>query len=64
MPEQGVTLMPKDDLLTTAEIERLAQMFVAEGVRKIRLTGGEPTVRRDLVDVVGTSEVLISPVGC
>ncbi|KAI5477327.1 molybdenum cofactor biosynthesis protein [Pseudohyphozyma bogoriensis] len=52
MPESGVPLLPKDNLLTTDEIERVAKMFVREGVRKIRLTGGEPTVRRDLLDVV------------
>lgn len=53
MPEQGVPLLPKDDLLTTDEIERVANLFVKNGVTKIRLTGGEPTVRKDVVDVVG-----------
>lgn len=53
MPEQGVPLLPKDDILSTDEIERVAKMFVGQGVKKIRLTGGEPTVRKDLVDVVG-----------
>ncbi|GAA5900330.1 hypothetical protein JCM6882_002308 [Rhodosporidiobolus microsporus] len=52
MPEQGVPLLPRDDLLTTDEIERVARLFVQNGVSKIRLTGGEPTVRKDLVDVV------------
>ncbi|GAA5888520.1 hypothetical protein JCM5296_001054 [Sporobolomyces johnsonii] len=52
MPEQGVPLLPRDDLLTSDEIERVAQLFVANGVKKIRLTGGEPTVRKDLIDVV------------
>lgn len=54
MPEQGVPLLPKDTLLTTDEIERVAKMFVKSGVQKIRLTGGEPTVRKDLLSVVGT----------
>jgi molybdenum cofactor biosynthesis enzyme MoaA len=58
MPEAGVPLLPRDNLLTTSEIERVARMFVAEGVSKIRLTGGEPTVRKDLLDVVGTSSSL------
>ena len=58
MPEQGVPLLPQGDTLTTDEIERVARMFVRQGVRKIRLTGGEPTVRRDLVDVVGRSSPL------
>lgn len=52
MPEAGVPLLPKDNLLTTDEIERVAKMFVKEGVSKVRLTGGEPTVRKDLLDVV------------
>ncbi len=52
MPEQGVDLTPGAHLLTADEIERLARLFVAAGVRKIRLTGGEPTLRKDLVDIV------------
>ena len=40
-------------LLTTEEVLRLARLFVAAGVDKIRLTGGEPTVRRDLEEIVG-----------
>src|SRR5437868_6931622 len=52
MPEEGVTLLPKDHLLSYEEIERLAALFVRLGVRKIRLTGGEPLVRRDIDDLV------------
>ncbi|GAA6013035.1 hypothetical protein JCM11491_000947 [Sporobolomyces phaffii] len=52
MPSTGVPLLPRDDLLTTDEVERVAKLFVENGVTKIRLTGGEPTVRKDLVDVV------------
>ncbi|KAI9202639.1 uncharacterized protein BJ171DRAFT_512795 [Polychytrium aggregatum] len=52
MPEEGVSLTPKPELLTTPEILRLARLFVDEGVTKIRLTGGEPTVRKDLMSVV------------
>ncbi|MHB1955481.1 MAG: GTP 3',8-cyclase MoaA, partial [Sulfobacillus sp.] len=40
--------LPRQELLTFDEITRLARLFVALGVRKIRLTGGEPLVRRDL----------------
>ena len=40
--------LSRDQILTFEEIERLARIFVAHGVRKIRLTGGEPLVRRDL----------------
>ncbi|KAJ0394388.1 hypothetical protein ATCC90586_000352 [Pythium insidiosum] len=52
MPEEGVPLQPHDDLLSTAEIIRLAKLFAASGVNRIRLTGGEPLLRRDLVDLV------------
>jgi len=51
MPEEGVPALPKGDLLSFEEIERLAALFVRLGVTKIRLTGGEPLVRRD-VDVL------------
>ena len=40
-------------LLTTSEILRLAEIFVRNGVDKVRLTGGEPLVRADVVDIVG-----------
>ncbi|KAG8528963.1 uncharacterized protein KY384_006652 [Bacidia gigantensis] len=52
MPEAGVPLSPPAHLLTTPEIVYLSQLFVAEGVRKIRLTGGEPTVRGDIVGLM------------
>ena len=52
MPEEGVPLLPKDDLLSFEEIERLAGLFVRLGVRKIRVTGGEPLVRRGVDDLI------------
>lgn len=52
MPAEGVELSPKNDLLTTEEVIKVAQLFVKQGVTKIRLTGGEPLVRRDLVTIV------------
>ncbi|KAG8223502.1 hypothetical protein J437_LFUL004970 [Ladona fulva] len=52
MPADGVTLTHKSKLLTSDEVIRLANLFVRQGVRKIRLTGGEPTLRKDLVDIV------------
>lgn len=52
MPENGVPLTPNDKLLTTDEILSLARLFVSQGVTKIRLTGGEPTIRSDLIDIV------------
>ncbi|NXQ91222.1 MOCS1 protein, partial [Nyctibius grandis] len=53
MPEEGVQLTPKSELLTAQEIITLARLFVKEGVEKIRLTGGEPLIRPDVVDIVG-----------
>jgi cyclic pyranopterin phosphate synthase len=44
--------LPRADLLTFAEITRLVRIFVAHGVQKVRLTGGEPLVRRDLEGLV------------
>lgn len=52
MPEEGVPLTPSESLLTSDEIQRLLRLFVSHGVRKVRFTGGEPTVRRDLVDLI------------
>ncbi|MEZ4701986.1 MAG: GTP 3',8-cyclase MoaA [Rhodothermales bacterium] len=53
MPAEGVPLKPHADILTFEEIERLSRLFVEAGVTKIRLTGGEPLVRKDVEDVVG-----------
>ncbi|KAH8259357.1 hypothetical protein KR026_003033 [Drosophila bipectinata] len=58
MPAEGVPLQPKANLLTTEEVLRLARIFVEQGVRKIRLTGGEPTVRRDIVEIVAQMKAL------
>jgi GTP 3',8-cyclase len=52
MPAEGITLTPSEQLLTSSEILRLARLFVSQGVTKIRLTGGEPTVRKDCVEIV------------
>eukprot|EP00161_Ancyromonas_sigmoides_P004751 TRINITY_DN1494_c0_g1_i4.p1 TRINITY_DN1494_c0_g1~~TRINITY_DN1494_c0_g1_i4.p1 ORF type:complete len:308 (-),score=27.89 TRINITY_DN1494_c0_g1_i4:192-1115(-) len=52
MPEEGVPLTPKRELLTSGEILRLAGIFARGGVTKVRLTGGEPTVRPDLPQLV------------
>ena len=53
MPEEGVELTPNVELLNTEEIITLARLFVKEGVKKIRLTGGEPLVRKDIVELCG-----------
>ncbi|PNY25883.1 Molybdenum cofactor biosynthesis protein 1 [Tolypocladium capitatum] len=52
MPEEGVPLSPNRELLTTPEIVLLSSLFVSQGVTKIRLTGGEPTVRRDILSLM------------
>ena len=46
---ETMIFLPRRDLLTLEEIDRLASAFVARGVRKLRLTGGEPLVRRNLM---------------
>ena len=48
---EDMTFLPRQQILSLEEIERLARLFVARGVRKIRLTGGEPLVRRGVVDL-------------
>jgi cyclic pyranopterin phosphate synthase len=58
MPADGVSLTRSDRLLSADEMLRLASLFVREGVDKIRLTGGEPTVRPDLVGVVAALDKL------
>jgi GTP 3',8-cyclase len=49
---ENMVFLPKKDLLTLEELERLADAFIATGVRKIRLTGGEPLVRRDVMSLI------------
>lgn len=53
MPEDGVPVQPQSHLLSNDEILKLATWFVEQGVNKVRLTGGEPLLRKDLVDLVG-----------
>jgi cyclic pyranopterin phosphate synthase len=49
---EDMTFLPKQDLLTLEELDRLCSAFVAKGVRKLRLTGGEPLVRRNVMSLV------------
>ena len=51
MPEEGLDWTPDSEILTDAEVIRLAGLFVAQGVDKIRLTGGEPLLRKGLVGI-------------
>jgi cyclic pyranopterin phosphate synthase len=52
MPPDGVEWLPRDNFLSFEEIVRLAQVFGRLGVERVRLTGGEPTVRARVVDLV------------
>ncbi|KAJ5458697.1 hypothetical protein N7475_010085 [Penicillium sp. IBT 31633x] len=52
MPEEGIDLSPSEKLLTSPEILYLSSLFISQGVTKIRLTGGEPTVRKDIVQLM------------
>lgn len=47
---ENMTFLPKRDLLTLEELDRLCSAFVSQGVRKIRVTGGEPLVRRGIME--------------
>jgi GTP 3',8-cyclase len=52
MPAEGMVFSRRAELLSFEEIERVARVFAGLGVRRIRLTGGEPTVRTNLTDLV------------
>ena len=49
---EDMTFLPKKDVLSFEEIQAIISAFVARGVRKVRLTGGEPLVRRDIVKLI------------
>lgn len=53
MPAEGMRWVDRSEILTFEEITRLGRVFIGLGVNKIRLTGGEPTLRQDLAKVVG-----------
>ncbi len=52
MPEESYAFMPNQQLMQAEEIMQLAKLFVAQGVNKIRLTGGEPLVRKDAKEII------------
>jgi len=52
MPEEGIKYLPKKEVLTFEEIERLITLLASMGVTKVRLTGGEPFVRNDLMKLI------------
>ncbi|WP_201860518.1 GTP 3',8-cyclase MoaA [Microvirga soli] len=51
---EDMAFLPKRDLLTLEELDRICSAFVAKGVRKLRITGGEPLVRRDIMTLFGS----------
>jgi cyclic pyranopterin phosphate synthase len=52
MPEEGVKFQPREEILTFEEIERFVRVAVSLGVRKLRITGGEPLLRKDLAKLI------------
>ena len=53
MPEEKYVWLPRQEILSFEDIERLVRTFTGLGVSRLRLTGGEPLLRRDIVDLVG-----------
>src|SRR5579863_7864174 len=53
MPESGVEFMERDEILSFEEIERFVRVAVRLGITKLRVTGGEPLVRKDLPVLIG-----------
>jgi molybdenum cofactor biosynthesis protein A len=52
MPEEGISLRPRSDFMTKNELIEIAKTFISMGVKKIRLTGGEPLVRNDAREII------------
>ncbi len=70
MPENNVKYMPREEILSFEEIERFASVAVSLGVTKLRITGGEPLVRKDLpvlirklVDIAGVKDIALTTNG-
>lgn len=54
MPEEGVPLIPHEEILTYEELLRIVNVFAEEGISKIRLTGGEPLIRKGIVAFISS----------
>ncbi|HMS66313.1 MAG TPA: radical SAM protein, partial [Ignavibacteria bacterium] len=52
IPEENARFMPSSALMQTDELITIAETFVKAGVKKIRLTGGEPLIRKDAADII------------
>src|SRR5258706_15273778 len=70
MPEDDVKYMPREEILSFEEIERFASVAVSLGVTKLRITGGEPLVRKDLpvlvrqlVEIPGVKDIALTTNG-
>jgi cyclic pyranopterin phosphate synthase len=58
---EDMTFLPKRDLLTLEKLDRVCSVFVERGVRKLRITGGEPLVRRDIMTLFRSLSAISSP---
>ncbi len=63
MPESGVKFIPHEKILRIEEIVKIAEIFIDEGVKKIRITGGEPLVRKGVVTLVRELSALMAGKG-
>jgi cyclic pyranopterin phosphate synthase len=63
MPHENITFMKQKFLMTSDEIFQLSKIFVELGVNKIRLTGGEPTIRKDFGEIISKISVLPVKIG-
>lgn len=63
MPAEGLPWLPKDELLTTPELLTLVEAAVTAGITEVRLTGGEPLVRPDVVEIVAGIAAMEGPGG-
>ncbi|WP_413451395.1 GTP 3',8-cyclase MoaA [Georgenia phoenicis] len=63
MPAEGVPWLHRDSILTTDELVRVAEVGAALGIATVRLTGGEPLLRKDVVDVVARMATIEGPEG-
>jgi cyclic pyranopterin phosphate synthase len=61
--QEHMTFLPREELLTFEELERLGRLFIRLGTRKLRITGGEPLVRRDIMQLIATLGQEIGPDG-